>query len=298
MKLNKKTEFSLGKLIIVLVILFSILGMIFFGAKNYVKTPFSSKIVISTLAPLQEGLSYFGKKISFFFSSINEIFYIYDENQRLKKENKKLHLELITANDLKYENKELAKMLNYKKEQPNFNLVAAKVVSRDSSSWSNHIIINIGKKDNIEKNMPVITPEGLVGHVHDVFNSYAEVELLTDPRSAVSAIVKRDNTRITGVVKGTADSTSAMNLTNIPQYADIKVGDVVITSGFSGIYPKGIVIGSIYKIEPTPEGLLQYGMIYPAVNFSDLEDVFVITNPPKFSFDFTSDIEKARKDNG
>ena len=97
--------------------------------------------------------------------------------------------------------------------------------------------------------------------------SYSEVELITDPRSAVGSIVQRASSRVAGIVKGSADSNSAINMTNIPQNANIVEGDTIITSGFGGIYPKGIPIGSVAAIKNDSGGLLQYAT-YTLCRFS------------------------------
>lgn len=285
-----KGRFSLRKISIIAVILISVLGILFFGAVRQINTPFTSSIVINTLAPFQSGVAYVGDSLARFKNYIVEIFYIYDVNRELKAENEKLKLQMLQDNDLVVENQHLTQLLNYKTSHPEFNLQAARIVSRDTATWSNHIIINVGRNDGVEKNMPVVTPDGLVGHIDEAYGSYSEVELITDPRSAVSAIVQRADSRLTGVVKGVADSSSSINLNNIPQYANIKTGDTIITSGLSGIYPKGIVIGSVYKLETTAGGLLQYAVLYPAVNFQSLENVFVIKNPPHI--DMYKEIQK------
>ena len=285
-----KGRFSLRKISIIAVILISVLGILFFGAVRQINTPFTSSIVINTLAPFQSGVAYVGDSLARFKNYIVEIFYIYDVNRELKAENEKLKLQMLQDNDLVVENQHLTQLLNYKTSHPEFNLQAARIVSRDTATWSNHIIINVGRNDGVEKNMPVVTPDGLVGHIDEAYSSYSEVELITDPRSAVSAIVQRADSRLTGVVKGVADSSSSINLNNIPQYANIKTGDTIITSGLSGIYPKGIVIGSVYKLETTAGGLLQYAVLYPAVNFQSLENVFVIKNPPHI--DMYKEIQK------
>lgn len=126
--------------------------------------------------------------------------------------------------------------------------------------------------------MTVITPDGLVGNIHEAYASYSEVELITDPRSAVGSIVQRADSRVAGIVKGSADSNSAINMTNIPQNANIVEGDTIITSGFGGIYPKGIPIGSVAAIKNDSGGLLQYATLYPCVDFQKLENVAVIIN--------------------
>ena len=196
----------------------------------------------------------------------------------VKAQNDDLKLKVARTAELEAENANLRQLLNYKKANLQFDLLPANVIGRDSATWSSHIIINRGTDDGVQKNMTVITPDGLVGNIHEAYASYSEVELITDPRSAVGSIVQRADSRVAGIVKGSADSNSAINMTNIPQNANIVEGDTIITSGFGGIYPKGIPIGSVAAIKNDSGGLLQYATLYPCVDFQKLENVAVIIN--------------------
>ena len=97
-----------------------------------------------------------------------------------------------------------------------------------------------------------------------------------DPRSSVGTLVQRPESRVNGIVEGDMSNPTMPRMVNIPKDADVLVGDVIVTSGFGGVYPKGIVVGIVSSVENDPGGLLKYGMIETSVNFQKLEDVAVI----------------------
>ena len=264
--------------LIVLFIIISIICILFFAAIGRFNAPLANSIVVNVLAPFQSVTSAVSSKCNDFRNYVYDVFYVYDQNRELKAQNDDLKLKVARTAELEAENANLRQLLNYKKANLQFNLLPANVIVRDSATWSSHIIINRGTDDGVQKNMTVITPDGLVGNIHEAYASYSEVELITDPRSAVGSIVQRADSRVAGIVKGSADSNSAINMTNIPQNANIVEGDTIITSGFGGIYPKGIPIGSVAAIKNDSGGLLQYATLYPCVDFQKLENVAVIIN--------------------
>lgn len=264
--------------LIVLFIIISIICILFFAAIGRFNAPLANSIVVNVLAPFQSVTSAVSSKCNDFRNYVYDVFYVYDQNRELKAQNDDLKLKVARTAELEAENANLRQLLNYKKANLQFDLLPANVIGRDSTTWSSHIIINRGTDDGVQKNMTVITPDGLVGNIHEAYASYSEVELITDPRSAVGSIVQRADSRVAGIVKGSADSNSAINMTNIPQNANIVEGDTIITSGFGGIYPKGIPIGSVAAIKNDSGGLLQYATLYPCVDFQKLENVAVIIN--------------------
>ena len=275
---NNNNNFSPKRLIAAAVLAVCLLGIIFFAAIGRFNAPLFNTITVSALAPFQSVGSFIGSKYTAFTEYVGDVFYVYDENRELKANNDALTAQAAKAAELEAENAQLSQVLNYRSAHPEFTLLPARVISRSSSAWTSHIIIDRGTDDGVQKNMTVVTPDGLVGNVNQAYASYADVELITDPRSAVSAIVQRADSRVPGVVKGAPDSSASITMNNIPQNANIVEGDVIVTSGFGGVYPKGIPIGSVYALKNDSGGLLQYAVLYPNVDFQKLEIVSVITN--------------------
>lgn len=193
------------------------------------------------------------------------------ESQNATLQKKSIHYDEVVA-----ENKRLKELLDFRDSHPSYQLVAAAVISRDYGTWSNTMMINVGSRHGITKNMPVVTPKGIVGVVVDVYRDSSRVQLLTDPRTSIGAIVQRAESRVSSVVRGNGNIPTEPQFVNIAKDADILVGDTLVTSGFSSIYPKGIPIGTIVSIHQRDSDFVKYAVIRPAVDFSRLEEVFVI----------------------
>jgi len=125
--------------------------------------------------------------------------------------------------------------------------------------------------------MAVITPDGVVGFISDAFSDSARVQLMTDPRTSVGAVVQRPESRVASVVRGNGNMPLEPQFVNVAKEADILEGDTLITSGFGSIYPKGLYIGKIVSIHMDDSDFVKYAVIEPGVDFSKLEEVFVIT---------------------
>ena len=226
--------------------------------------------------PVQNGVVYLKNKIQgngTFFSNITTL---KEENEKLKEKNSELEKSLRELEVIKSENEILKEYVNLKDKYTEYTTVPGYIINKDISNYSNIIVINIGEKDGIKVNMPVIADEGLVGHVIQVTSTTAKVQTLIDTSSAVSSVV--GSTRDSIVVKGTLDSTSSLKGTAISTSATILEGDKIETSGLGGIYPKGINIGTVKKVVNTKNLSNRYAIVEPAVNFNKIETVLVITN--------------------
>ena len=152
------------------------------------------------------------------------------------------------------------------------------VIGRNSGNVAGSIIIDRGRRQGVERDMPVITGQGLVGTVGQVYENSSQVQLILHPKSAVGGVVQRAASRAIGVVNGNAGDPVSPQLQNLSRDADVIEGDVVVTSGFGGLYPKGIVIGVVREIRNAEGGLLKYALLTPTVDFDRLEEVMLITN--------------------
>jgi rod shape-determining protein MreC len=162
-----------------------------------------------------------------------------------------------------------------RKQFPNDTFLAGSVVSRDAGNLRSIIAIDRGRADGVREGMIVVSEgRSLVGTVSKVFDSYAWVMLITDPKSAVSAIVQES--RAEGVVAGNYDG--ALNMEFVGQGAAVKQGDFVITSGVGGGYPPGIVIGRVSTVQKTEQDLFQSVRVDHLASLSALEHVLVLTS--------------------
>ncbi|MDY0212857.1 MAG: rod shape-determining protein MreC [Desulfuromonadaceae bacterium] len=195
----------------------------------------------------------------------------------VKQENDKLLLKLnqlshlaIENNELAAENARLQQLLDFR-DSVNAEAVPAQVISADAMNWFRTIIINKGTDSGIQENMPVVAASGIVGRTIKCAAKSSRVLLITDASSAVAALVQRN--RIRTVARGTGANLSCEYASRLEK---ANIGDHIVTSGNGGVFPKGILIGTITEVQTPKYGLFQTITAKPAVDFSRLEEVLVI----------------------
>ena len=262
---------------IVFVFLF-VLCSVFLVAKSNVQIPAAGKTFMAFLSPFQNSFSWVGTKLTSAKDSVAEIQNLQEENEKLRAEVETLRAQNLNASESISENQRLRALLGYKQSATQFDLVAASIIGREAATWSSVVMINRGTLNGVADNMAVVTELGLVGHVAEAGLNTSKVQLLLDPRSSVGTLIQRADSRVAGIVEGDINNPTRPKMVNIPKDAAVAVGDVVVTSGFGGVYPKGIIVGKIAEIHNDEGGLLKHGIIDTAVNFEKLEDVSVIVN--------------------
>jgi rod shape-determining protein MreC len=234
------------------------------------------KVIRDTYSPLQSRIVGFSLNWDGFNLLLSDKKVLSKQIQELEKENDNLRLENQVLREEAAEVKRLRGLLDFKAQNLNtFDLLAARVIARSPNNWHETVTIDKGEKNGIKKDMPVISPDGLVGRIESVGNNSSRVSLISAWDMAVGAILQE--TRDTkGIIEGIGDARS-LRMVNIPYYALVKNNDQVITSGLSKIYPKGINIGTVSKVIKEPDGLLLSAYVTPFVDFDKLEEVLVIT---------------------
>jgi rod shape-determining protein MreC len=195
------------------------------------------------------------------------------ENQTLLDENRKLVNTIINLRELEQENIRLRNLLQFK-ENFKIQAVVARIIAKDVSTEFRAIRINRGRDHGIEANMAVINSEGVVGRVLRVTNSTADIVTLLDPLSAIDAYIMRSRAR--GIVEGLTDALCQLKFAL--RVDDIQPGDLLLSSGLGGNFPKGIPVGTIIKVTRKSYGVTQKVEVKPSVDFSKLEEVLVVTH--------------------
>ena len=272
-----RKEKKTGKKFIALIVVFiSVFCCVFFAARGEFSPKASSGVAMMIMAPFQRAFSWAGSQLAFIKNSVRELSQLHEQNKLLRQEVELLRAQNLTASEYASENQRLRNLLGYKQAAVQFDLVAASVIGRESSSWSSVIVINRGTLDGVANNMAVVTEMGLVGHVMEAGVNSSKVQLLIDPRSSVGTLIQRPESRVAGIVEGDIKNPSCPRMVNIPKDSDVQVEDMVVTSGFGGVYPKGLVVGKIIEMHNEEGGLLKYGVINTSVDFQKLEDVAII----------------------
>ncbi|MBI4536417.1 MAG: rod shape-determining protein MreC [candidate division NC10 bacterium] len=206
---------------------------------------------------------------------------IRQENLRLKGEVAVLKRRIDQLAEQALETQRLQRLLALHQAAP-VSLISARVIGKDATNWFKTVLLDRGSADGVRRNLPVVTPDGLVGRVVEVTPTASKVQLLTDPVSAAGGLLQR--TRVTGIVVGSFAVGARVRY--LPLMADVGVGDEVVTSGMGGVFPKGIPIGRITAVERKSGALFQEATLQPAVNFSRLEEAMVLMDPaPREGFE-------------
>ena len=214
-----------------------------------------------------------------FFQYVSRLHDAAAENEQLKQRLAQVEAELRDAKIARDENERLQSLLGLK-EQREYQIVAARVIARDPSDWFDSAIINRGSSSGIEVNMPVVTPEGIVGRVAAVSPVSAQVMLITDERAAAGAVVGQlETSNALGSVRGFGKS-GLLDMRYVPGLEEVKVGDVVTTTGQDGIYPRGLKVGEVIDVQPGTATKPHEIKVRPSARLNSLSEVAVLLYHP------------------
>lgn len=202
------------------------------------------------------------------------IFSVSDENRRLRVKLENVRRLAFEREELRLENERLKELLGFR-ERLAVGLrraIVCRVIGRSPAGWRDAVILDRGQADGIRTDMPVMSYLGLLGRVIETRPHYAKVRLITHPRFRVGALTQRS--RHTGVVTGTPDGECRMKY--IAMDADVAVGDVVETAGFSEGFPKGLLIGTIDALWKEPGQIYRVASVHPAADIDRLEEVLCV----------------------
>jgi rod shape-determining protein MreC len=270
---------------VILSIILLVLPMVFLFAniKHPSKLTRFDMMILKLSSPVQEG-SYS------IYRFVNRIWINYMYLVNLKKENNSLRLEnsALKANSSILEiwaqrGKEIEKLLDFK-ESSTSEMIAARVISKSLSPFYRILKLRIDKgKGKIKPNDPVVIPDGVVGKIHRVYGNYADIILAVDPRVRIPVVVKRTGSEALLVGLGDKKSYTA-KLTYMKREEEVKVGDIVVTSGLGGLqgtrYPPDLPVGRVIKVYKKKFGKFQNMILEATVDFSKLGKVLVVVTPP------------------
>ena len=194
---------------------------------------------------------------------------------QLRREKEQLHVQALQDAASARENDQLRSLLGWQQQAP-WKLKLANVILRDPANWWRTVQIDLGSRDGLRENLPVLTADGLVGRVSSVGFTRSQVVLIGDPDCRVSALVENPAHDMGVVNAGGLLDTSLVDLTYLSGGANLKAGQNVITSGLGGIYPKGIPIGQVVDSRPVEFGLFSEARVKLSVNLGALEQVWVL----------------------
>jgi rod shape-determining protein MreC len=209
-----------------------------------------------------------------FFTAPRDIVSLRARNDELEAQVSQLQAQVIELQQRVNETDILAALVAFSRTNPESTYKAAAVIGRDPSPFLHYVIINRGSNDDIRRGMPVVTNQGLVGRVDSVIADAARVQLITDPASAINVYLQ--NAETDAVLFGSVTGDVSLNM--ISQDVSVEPGDLILTSGLGGGYPSDLIIGQVVTLRSLEFELFQQATVQPAVDFTRLEIVLVITN--------------------
>jgi len=226
------------------------------------------------LVSVEEWFSTRSQAIQQFLAAPSDLVTLRTRNAELEAQVSQLQTQVINLQQRVNETEILAALVDFSRANPESSYKAASVIGRDPSPFLHYVIINRGSNDGIERSMPVVTNEGLVGRIDAVIADAARVELVTDSASSVNVHLKNANTDAMLIGSVTGD----ISLDLISQDAAVDSGDLILTSGLGGGFPAELIVGQVINVRKLPAELFQQATVQPAVDFGNLQIVLVITN--------------------
>lgn len=253
--------------IVTCIVLFGVMTLSFMGRREFT---LPHKLIFDILGTAQAGVT----GIIDYGSNIwDNYIYLVDlkkDNDQLKEKIIEYQAKTVTYREALATNARLSKLLELKETLPPPR-ITARIIGRDPSQWFKTFSIDRSSSDGVMKGMPVITSEGIVGQIIDGGSKRAKVLQTIDANSAIE--VRIQNTRTKGIIKGTGTS---YRLLYVPKNNTVNKGDLLVTSGLGGVFPKGLAVAVVSSVVSNRRGMFLDIEAEPVVDFSRLENVIVI----------------------
>lgn len=273
-----KEFFNSAKFKIIVCILALLIGvMIYSGTKSGSES--GSSFFGRAFAPIQKFSTNLSNKVESSLDMLTNASQYYEDNKRLKEQLGEMYNQIVDYDKIKRENEQLRQVIGLKEEFPDYVFSPpCAVIARTTNDPYGSFIIDKGSSDDIAQNDPVITADGLVGVVVKVSKTYSRVKTILSPDVTVGAYCVR--TKDPGVVEGSVELTEdgLCKMMYIDRTSDIKKGDIIVTSGNSGLFPVDRIIGTVEEVKVEDSGLSLYATIKPLVETDSITNVFVITD--------------------
>ena len=241
-----------------------VISLLLIFSNDNVQIRFLRAVAVGVVGTVQSGMSV-----------VPNVFEIQKENEFLREKNIQLANELSTLKEAKLENIRLSRTLGLKDKNIS-GVIIARIVNKSLVQARNTITLNVGESDSVKVTMPVITDDGLVGRVVSVSKNYSIAQILYNRNLNVS--VKNQRSRVDGILN--YDGAGNLVINNVPKSADVKQGDIIITSPYSNYFPAGVPVGTVVE-EGNLDNLFKKVVVDPSVSFTDLEEVFILKHLPE-----------------
>lgn len=260
----------------------ALLALPFFFLRANLQDPARTSALDRTVLQISAPIQYVATQFALGLSGIvQDYVYLIDvkrDNDRLREDNARLRQQNFQLQSAAAENNRLRRLLALR-DQVKGTLLSAQVIGKEISPFFRVIRLRLdrGDRERVRPGMPVLTADGLVGQVRRTWGRHSDVLLVADKTSAIDVVVQRTGAR--GMLKGTgSEEHYACRLEHLSREDDVQVGDVVVTSGLGQRFPASILVGRIHEVQKQEAGLYQDATVVPAVNFSRLDEVLIMTS--------------------
>ncbi|MEI4829460.1 rod shape-determining protein MreC [Bacillus sp. FJAT-53711] len=270
-------QFFLNKrLIVLLVSIILLVALIGISLKERKNLTWPEQFVKDTVGVVERVFQKPANYVAGFFENVGDVKRTYEENKELKANLDKYAELSVKVKDLEKENADLRDIVGKKDSLRNYNPVQATIINRNPDKWYDLIAIDKGAQQGIQKDSAVITSKGLVGKVKSVSQFTSTVELLSslNRTNRISAVVQGDK-RVFGLIEGYDKEKQLLLFTKIPSGVPVEKDQMVVTSGYGGVFPEGLVIGQIVDVTSDEYGLTQTAYVKPAADLNDVDNVMV-----------------------
>jgi len=263
---------------ILLSILIVLVGFMLRAAWTGGLSPMLEQIAGIATTPARQLTAHISSSVSNFLDKFLRANEIYNENQVLKAKVQELNTKLVDYEKYKQENEQYKDFLGIKEENPDFDFEPASVIGRDPNDQFGSFTIDKGSLHGVSLHDPVINKDGLIGYVSNVGLTFSKVKTLLDVTMKIGAFDSR--TKDTSIVQGDIELSlkNYCKMSYLERETGILVGDLIVTSGIGGIYPKGLIIGEISEIKTESHGTTLFAVIKPAADVRNAKDVVIITS--------------------
>lgn len=269
--------FTTRLLTVILLIAAVCLGLAAYTGATGQNSPVSAAVG-TVLSPLQKGVSVVTNKVGHLVDHFQNYDEMETENKQLREKVAELEQQVRDAQVALDENERLRVLTGLVEANPTFHYDMAEVIARSPGQWATTISIDKGSLAGVSENDLVVTAEGMVGYVSMVAPTYSKVTTVLDTNMHAGALVTR--TRESGIAQGDYElmGSGMLRLSYLGKDSDVVIGDTVQTSGEGGIFPKGIMIGTVERVMIEENGMDNYAVIRPFVDPATVTDVYVITD--------------------
>lgn len=252
-------------------LLYLILDNIGYGESR--RSSLAGRVIRDLAYPVQEAFYNLSSWVTGMLQPVFHVSELAEENRALRMSRDEMIAELNRLYEVELENKRLRELLHFA-EAEELTILGAQVIGKNLSDWRATVLLNKGTRDGVREGMAVLAGGGLAGRIVSVSRYTSEVILLIDPMSAVGGIIQRSRDLV--IVEGSTDAEVPMVFKGLNRDVDVAEGDRIVSSGLGGIYPKGILIGTVTHVEKTEFGMSIVGSIQPAADFRRLEEVLIV----------------------